>query len=41
MIKTLKENNVSPAILEAIWSDNLSYREDWDWAESESAVKES
>ena len=41
LIKTLENNNVSPEILKAVWSDNLSYREDWDWAESESAVKES
>jgi len=41
LIKTLENNNVSPEILKAVWSDNLSYRQDWDWAESESAVKES
>ena len=40
LIRTMKEYMVDPKILEAVWEDNLSVREDWDWAESESAVKE-
>ena len=40
LMRTMKDYLVDPRILEAVWEDNLSVREDWDWAESESAVKE-
>jgi len=40
LIRTMKDYMVDPKILEAVWENNLSVREDWDWAESESAVKD-
>ena len=39
MIKTLDKNGVSPGILDSVWEDNMRYRNNWDWAKNESAVK--
>jgi UDPglucose 6-dehydrogenase len=39
MIKSLQDHGVSPSILESVWKDNMQYRNNWDWAKNESAVK--
>jgi len=39
MIKTLDKHDISANILRSVWADNMQYRNNWDWAESESAVK--
>ena len=39
MIKTLDKHGISSDILRSVWADNMQYRDNWDWAESESAVK--
>ena len=39
MIKTLDKHGISSDILRSVWKDNMQYRDNWDWAESESAVK--
>ena len=39
LIKTLDKHGISPDILRSVWADNMQYRNNWDWAESESAVK--
>lgn len=39
LIKTLDDHGIPPSILDSVWEENMRYRENWDWAENNSAVK--
>ena len=40
LIYTMKENNIDPLVLDAVWEQNKKIREYWDWQDNSSAVWE-
>jgi len=38
LIHTMRENDVDPLVLDAVWKQNKNYRGLWDWSENISAV---
>ena len=38
LITTMKDNDLNPLVLQAVWEQNKLLRTDWDWARSSSAV---
>lgn len=38
LIRTMEEHNIDPMVLKSVWEQNKNVRENWDWANSESAV---
>ena len=40
IMSVMKDNDIDPKVLSAVWEQNLAIREDWDWERFTSAVQE-
>ena len=38
LIHIMKDNGIDPLVLQAVWNQNKNYRQNWDWANNQSAV---